>query len=551
MAKQISEEQIELLVERLIDRINKANTTFLKSIGSSIKEIRKLTPSQAHQLVQMLKYGGKYEDIVRQIAKYTNLNIQDIDDIFSNYAKKDQLFYEKFYEYKDIPFTLFEQNMALKRQTQALANITKQAMYNFTQSNAIGYTINGEFFNLRNTYEKLLDEALLNVSQGKETFDQAMSRILKDIGGSGLKYLDYENGKQMRLDSMTRQYLKDGLRNLHNENQKLIGEEFGADGVEISVHSNPAPDHELVQGRQFSNEEFDKFQNDMDAVSYDGMLFPAISDETGHDRRSISEYNCYHTIFPIILGVSDPEYSNKQLQQIIDDNNKGFELDGKHYTNYEGTQMQRKLENKIREQKDIQILAKESGETGKELVEESQYNIMGLTRKYKQLSDISGLPTKAQRTKVSNYKIQSTKEFDKKVKELYNIGTREENAQLYFKAKRRQENIQNGEFNLNIIESKQLVHNINSDNYVKGKSYFNISLEEEQELIYKYAGSGFIPNTQKGNLTNKEICTTNKIIGTYINKNLNKEIKTNSFVIHYSKDGVHIVPADYREVNKK
>ena len=84
----ISEEQIELLVERLVNRIEKENTYILNKIGSSIKQIRNITPSQAQQLEQILKYGGNYKDIIREISKYTNLNIKDIDDIFSNYAKK-------------------------------------------------------------------------------------------------------------------------------------------------------------------------------------------------------------------------------------------------------------------------------------------------------------------------------------------------------------------------------------------------------------------------------------------------------------------------------
>lgn len=402
MAKQITEEQIELIIERLVDRIEKANASFLVSIGSSIKKIKELTPTQAHQLVQMLKYGGNYDKIVKEIAKQTNLNIKDIDEIFKNYAKRDQNFYKNFYEYKNIAFTPFEANTPLKTQTMALASITKQQMYNFTRTNVIGYVINDEFFNLRDTYIKVLDEALLNVSTGKETFDNAMQNILKDIGGNGIRTVEFESGRNMRLDSAVRMQLKDGLRNLHNENQKIYGQEFDSDGVEISVHLNPAPDHALVQGRQFSNEEFDKFQNDKDAKSYDGILFPAVSDETGHDRRSISEYNCYHTIFPIILGVSEPEYTNEKLQQIIDDNEKGFELDGKHYTNYEGTQLQRNLERKIREQKDIQILAKASGNDA--LVGEAQKSITQLTQKYRELSKISGLRTKADRLRVSGYR---------------------------------------------------------------------------------------------------------------------------------------------------
>ena len=59
-------------------------------------------------------------------------------------------------------------------------------------------------------------------------------------------------------------------------------------------------------------------------------------------------------------------------------------------------------ETEIRKQKDIQIMAKASG--NKELVQESQSRITQLTHKYKELSDISGLPTKLSRMRVSGYK---------------------------------------------------------------------------------------------------------------------------------------------------
>lgn len=402
----ISEEQIELLVERLIRRIEEANTYFLMKMGSSIKKIKKLKPSDAQQLVQILKYGGNYEDIIKEISKYTNLNVSEIDDIFSNYAKKDQMFYEKFYKYRNIPFVEYAENEALKRQTEALANIVKNEMYNFTHANVLGYTvrdINGrvQFIGLRETYNRVLDEALINVGTGKETFDSAMTRILKDIGGSGLKTIEYQSGRSMRLDSAIRMNLKSRLRELHNENQKLLGAEFGADGVEISVHENPAIDHEQAQGRQFSIEEYNKLNSGLEAKDYKGNTYTLDHDHK-NGYRPISELNCYHYIFSIILGVSEPEYSENQLKEIIDRNNEGFELDGKHYSMYEGEQLQRQLERRIREQKDTQILAKASDNI--DLISESQMKITQLTRKYYQLSQVSGLPTKMQRMKVSGYK---------------------------------------------------------------------------------------------------------------------------------------------------
>jgi hypothetical protein len=282
----------------------------------------------------------------------------------------------------------------------ALANITKGAMYNFTRSNAIGYTINGEFFSLRSTYEKLLDTALLNVGQGKETFDQALSGILKDIGGSGLKYVDYESGRQVRLDSATRMYLKDGLRNLHNENQKLFGEEFGADMVEISTHLHPAPDH-LMQGHQFSIEEFDKLQNGEDAKDLKGNIYTLDHDGNG-SYRPISTLNCYHTVFYGIAGVSKPEYTDEQLQNIIDENEKGFEFEGKHYSMYEGEQLLRKVELELRKSKDTQILARSTDNV--ELVGEMQRRITQLTNKYRDILKVSGLSSKLERAKVAGYR---------------------------------------------------------------------------------------------------------------------------------------------------
>ena len=119
----ISEEQIDFLVERLVRRTEQANVYFYKKIGGILKQIKTLRPTEAHQLVQILKYGGTYDEIIQQITKYTSLNIDDIDEIFNAYAKKDQLFYEKFYKYRNIPFTPFSENMAIRTQTRALANI--------------------------------------------------------------------------------------------------------------------------------------------------------------------------------------------------------------------------------------------------------------------------------------------------------------------------------------------------------------------------------------------------------------------------------------------
>ena len=414
----IDERLIDKLVERLVDRIEQGNTYTLQKIGESIKKIGALSPSKAQQLGQILKYGGNYDKIVERLAQITELNVKEIYEIFEEVAKSDYAFAKQFYDYKGVKYIPYEENIALQNQVKALANITANEFVNFSDTRLLGFGWQDEkgnvtFKGLKDTYERVIDEAVLTVSQGKDTFDNQMYKTIKQLGGGGLKTISpktyitkdkdgniIEKHYTNRLDSAVRMNMKGALRNLHNETQAIFGEEFGSDGVEISIHLNPAPDHAEVQGRQFSKEEFAKFQNDQDAVDYTGKLFTKEHD--GKDRRSISEYNCYHYTFDIVLGVSKPEYSEEELQKIIDDNNKGFELDGEHYTNYEGTQLQRKLETEIRKQKDIQIMAKASG--NKELIAHSQEKIRQLTSKYRQLSDVSGLPTKMERMRVSGYR---------------------------------------------------------------------------------------------------------------------------------------------------
>lgn len=401
----MNEKTIELLTERLVNRINKANEFFLTKIGESVKKIRELKPTQAQQLVQILKYGGNYEEIINEISRITNLNIQDIDAIFNEMAKKDYAFAEKFYKYRGVEYLPYNENKALLRQVSALASITKQEMYNYARTTNLGYSIrdlqdNVKFVGLRETYNRVLDEAVLNVGTGVDTFDNAMSKIMKDVGGSGLKTVDYASGRSIRLDSAARMHLKGALRTLHNEIQKQVGEEFDFDGYEISVHSNPAVDHEKIQGRQFSIEEYEKLNNGFEAKDYKGNTYTLDHDSNG-SYRPISKMSCYHYIFSIVLGVSKPTYSDEELKKIIDENNDGFNFEGNHYSLYDGEQLLRKIELELRKSKDMQIMGRASG--NKQIVEKAQTRITQLTNKYRDVLKASGLKSKLERARVAGY----------------------------------------------------------------------------------------------------------------------------------------------------
>ena len=414
----ISEKKINKLIEVVNRKTEKANRYFLEEIGKSIKEIKQLTPSEAHKLVQMLKYGSKYQDILVELSNITKISKKDLEKIYSNYARNDTNFYKNFYKYRNKPFIPFDENIALKRQTTALAELSHGKLKSYARTKALGYSFKDydgvvRFHGLKQTYDRVLDEAVLNISQGKESFDASMMRILNEIGSSGLKTLDYESGRTYRLDSAIEMHLRSAMNNLHNENQKIIAKDIKADGVEISVHLNPAKDHEEVQGRQFTTNKYDdkgklieegeweKLQKGEEAKDYQGNSYSLVKSNTG-SYRPISEYNCYHYVFAIILGVSRPVYTDKELKDIIKKNNDGFVFEGVHYTNYQGTQLQRTIERKIREQQDIQLLARESNNFDMEL--KSQKTMNELLKKYKDLSKASKLPMNTRKLSTYDYR---------------------------------------------------------------------------------------------------------------------------------------------------
>ena len=389
----IKEEWQEKLAEQLVDRIEDLNNELLVEIGRQIKYIGTLTPTQAHKLAQITLYGENMNKVARKLAKITKMSINDIYKIFKKTAIENQEFARQFYKARNVPFIPYGQNKELKEQVRAIATLTANSFKNIM--NSTGYILDDKFVPIGKVYQEVVDKAILGVSQGKTTWQEEMRKSLKKLAEKGMRVrydkegnptgtriIDFKSGYTRRADTQVRMNLLDGVKELSNELQAQFGQEYDADGVEISVHEHPAPDHAPIQGHQYSKEAFEKLNKNL--------------------KRPISTLNCYHYIFSIVLGVSEPEYTQEQLDKIIADNEKGFTFDGKHYTLYEGTQLQRRIETQVRQLKDRHILAVAMGDDDE--VGICQRKIRLLTQKYNELSRVSGLKPNKARMTVSGYK---------------------------------------------------------------------------------------------------------------------------------------------------
>ena len=134
------------------------------------------------------------------------------------------------------------------------------------------------------------------------------------------------------------------------------------------------------------------------------------------------------------------------------------------------------------------------------------------------------------------------KDFAKFREMKYNNPERWRKIYITYKDEKQRIMLRSDKINKTVHIGKQGKHILGHNNYTDGRSYLTISVDEIKRLVEQYAGTGRIIRDVNGRFTNKEKVTSDRYIGIY--KMLDgTEIQTKSFIIHYSKSGVHIVPS--------
>ena len=384
-------EKLDVILERFYQRFNKYNTKVLKKIGEAIKKIGEVSPSEAYQIGQQLKMGIEIDDLLEELSRLSGKSVLEVDKLLEHVAEENVDFSEKYYKAKGKDFVTYQNDEGLQRYVDTIKQETYETFKNLSKSTNIGFTFkdsnnNVIFKPFKTAYRDIVDEAIYNVTSGVKDYQSAMRNTINQLADSGVKIheakVTYKSGYNRRIDSSVRQNILEGVRKVNIGIQERIGEEIGADGVEISVHFPCAEDHLEVQGRQYSKKAFEIVNGNLD--------------------RPIGEYNCRHFIFSIISGIDEPQYSKYALTQMKRRNNETVEYEGKTYNKYEATQLQRKIETEVRKQKDRQIIARASGNM--EDVAKAQEKIGQLTKKYNDFSNLADLPTYKNRMTVTGYR---------------------------------------------------------------------------------------------------------------------------------------------------
>lgn len=358
-------------------RFDAINTHYIKLMAKQIKEIGKLSPSNLFRLQQMSKMQQNIDSIEYMLAQETGKTLDELDKVLELSGLsvyKDA--YELYVAHNRIQVP-FKQNQNMMNYIRSVQNLTHNTFMDMSNTTVIF-----------EPYRNLVDVAIDAVTNGIDDYNNIIHKQLTDStlqsnlrnADEGLK-VTYASGLTRRLDSAVRMNVLEGVRQVNNGIREKTGEEFGADGVEVSAHALCARDHIDIQGRQFSKKEFEMRNEEL--------------------RRHISTCNCKHYTFPIILGISKPTYTDKELKQYKANSEKPVNINGREMTKYQATQAQRNMETAIRKQKDKYIFADTMGDT--EMAEKIKNNINQLQSQYNSISQQAGLSPKMDRTYVPGY----------------------------------------------------------------------------------------------------------------------------------------------------
>jgi hypothetical protein len=379
---------LDALPEELAELFRALEITLLEEICSRLKAADELNEVTVQDIRALRAHGIDLKEIEKAIRKTSGISETKLNELLDDVVERNQKYYTELIALAHItqPETLVS-----VEDTWAIYEQTKQTMRNITRS--MGFLVDAGRTMLppAKSYQWALDNAVMQVQSGAINYNQAIKTAVKQLADSGLKVVDYESGHRDQIDVAARRAVMTGVNQICAKYTEQSAQYLETPYFEVSAHAGardkpgPSPwsSHKDWQGKVYSIRA--------------GDIYPSIYDVCGLGAvDGLEGANCRHRRNVWVEGVSERTYTDEQLAHIDDD--LGCEFDGKKYTAYEATQMQRRVERQIIKQKRLVTAYKASEQ--KDEYYAAKAKLARLNAKYKAFSEAAGLPLQWERTRV-------------------------------------------------------------------------------------------------------------------------------------------------------
>lgn len=385
-------EVLDALPEELAELFRGLEDTLLDEICSRLELKDQLNEVTVQAIRALRSHGIGTKEIEKAIRKTSGISEKKLKELFGDVIARNQKYYTSVIDMAGLTQPDILVNTAT---IEAIRAQTLDEFQNITR--AMGFLVDKGRTMLppARAYQWALDSAVMQIQSGAISYNQAIKSAVQQLAG-GLKVVNYESGHVDNIDVAVRRAVMTGVNRICDQYTNQSAEYLDTRYFEVSAHSgardkpgaSPWSSHKDWQGKVYYQSE----SGEPDPLG----LYDDLVETTGYGYvDGLTGANCRHHKYPFVQGVSERTYTDEQLEHI--DDGLGCTFDGKTYTAYEATQMQRRIERQIRAQKKLRNAYKEAGLP--EDATAANIKLRRLNAEYSRFSKAAGLPEQRERTK--------------------------------------------------------------------------------------------------------------------------------------------------------
>ena len=319
---------LDAMPDAFVQLAQQVEDEILQDVARRIGKMGTLTETADWQLWRYQQTEAVRENVVKLLAKYSGKSEATIRRLLKEAATEAMEREDAIYYHYNLEPTPFEESAALNNLLNAGARQTCGTWRNLTATTA--NTVSGAF-------ERTLDVAWGKVATGAFDYKTAIKQAVDSLADE-MPEITYPSGHTDSLEVAARRAVLTGVNQTAGKLQEARMDEMNVEFVETSAHGGARPSHAEWQGRRFHRG---------GAVDYKGRHYPDFEAATGYGTGAgLCGWNCRHTFFAVFPELGDPpQWTQEQLREL---NARNIEWNGKKYTAYEISQMQRARERNVR-----------------------------------------------------------------------------------------------------------------------------------------------------------------------------------------------------------
>lgn len=317
----LTPEYLEHCADDVVALYQQLDESIARDIARRLVKMGEITDTARWQAEQLQHAGLLYDEVIAEVAKYSGSSEDAVRTAFEAAGVESVDAEIPLYKAAGLELPPIRQSERAWNLLQAALRKTNGDLRNLTLTTAV---------EAQQRFIAACTLAETQVSAGMLDYGTAIRRAVQDASRAGASVL-YPSGHVDRLDVAVRRAVLTGVNQTCGQISLTLAGEFGCDLMEITAHAGARPSHAVWQGQ---------------LVSLSGRRgYLSLSDIGYGTGAGFMGWNCRHAWNPFFEGISRRSWTNEKLGQL---NARNIAYDGQKYTEYEISQMQRKMEREIR-----------------------------------------------------------------------------------------------------------------------------------------------------------------------------------------------------------